>query len=589
MALDGMFLHLLCNELSQKVLGARVDKIYQPSREEMVIALRGANGTEKLLLSAAPNGARAHLTDQVFENPKQPPMFCMLLRKHLGFARLTGIRQFGMDRILFLEFDALNELGDAVKLRLALEIMGRHSNIILIGQDGKIIDAVKRVDAQMSSVRQVLPGMVYSFPPLQEEKLNLLNTPVLKIVERVAQSVDTSISDALLASVVGMSPLICREGEHFAAAGQDVQTDSMTDFNLRRLEEWLLNLRGRLENFESDPVILRENDGRYRDFTFMRVYQFEGALSCVQKGDLCTLLDEFYREKDLAERMKQRSLDLVRVLSGATSRITKKIAAQQTELAQCKNRNKLKEYGDLISANIYKLDKGQRFAMVENYYDESLPTVKIYLEPALTPSENAQKYYKEYRKAATAEKKLTQLLSEELEELQYLDSVSDLLARASKESELNAIREELQETGYIKKRQKKEQKPQRLEPIEYTSSDGFSILVGRNNVQNDRLTLKDTHRFDLWFHAQKIPGSHTVVVCHGKDVPARTLEQAAAIAAFHSRARNSSQVPVDYTAVKNVKKPPGAKPGRVIYENYSTVVVTPDQKEVELLLVKKQR
>ena len=586
MALDGMFLYQLRHEIAALALDARVDRIHQPTREEIIIALRWKGGSGKLLLSANAGGARIHFTETSPENPKQPPMFCMLLRKHLGSARLIRIEQVGMDRILHLVFESINELGDLVELTLAVEIMGRHSNIILVDQNGKIIDSVKRIDAEMSSVRQILPGMTYQLPPAQADKLDLLQSDVETVVDRVAQQGDRDISKALLNVVLGMSPLTCREAETYALHGADVKAGQMAQPHRQRLGEWLSMLQLRLREHSGVPTILLENTGKPKDFSFLPIHQYRGALTVREEETYSKLLDHFYAERDLMDRMKQRSHDLLRLLANTSDRISRKIAAQKEELVECANREKLKIYGDLLNSNLYQLQKGMEVARLQNYYEEDLPNIDIPLDPALTPSQNAQKYYGEYRKLDTAEKKLQELIAQGEEEVQYLDTVFDNLARAVKESELAAIREELSETGYIKNYKNRNKKPEKISPFQYRSSDGFTILVGRNNIMNDRLTLKDAHNYDMWFHTQKIPGSHTVVLADGKEIPNSTLEEAAVIAAWHSRARDSALVPVDYTIIKNVKKPSGAKPGKVIYDKFETAIVTPDRERVQALLIK---
>ncbi|MBQ1237567.1 MAG: NFACT family protein [Oscillospiraceae bacterium] len=586
MALDGMFLYQLRHEIAQLVLDARVDRIHQPTREEIIIALRWRGGAGKLLLSANAGGARIHFTETSPENPKQPPMFCMLLRKHLGSARLIRIEQVGMDRILHLVFEAINEMGDLVELTLAVEIMGRHSNIVLVDQNGKIIDAVKRIDAEMSSVRQILPGMTYQLPPPQTEKLNLLEADVSEVVQAVMAQGDRDISKALLNTVLGMSPLTCREAENYALHGADLKAGQMAQPHQQRLGEWLSMLQLRLREHSGVPTILLENSGKPKDFSFLPIHQYRGALTAREEETYSALLDHFYAERDLMDRMKQRSHDLLRLLANTSDRISRKIAAQKEELKECANREKLKICGDLLNANLYQLEKGMEVARLQNYYEEDLPNIDIPLDPALTPAQNAQKYYSEYRKQDTAEKKLQELIVQGEEEVQYLDTVFDNLARAVKEAELAAIREELSATGYIKNYKARNKKPEKINPLMYRSSDGFTILVGRNNIMNDRLTLKDAHNYDMWFHTQKIPGSHTVVIADGKEIPDSTLEEAAVIAAYHSRARDSALVPVDYTIIKNVKKPSGARPGKVIYDKFETAIVTPDRERVQALLIK---
>ncbi|MDD2955889.1 MAG: NFACT RNA binding domain-containing protein [Oscillospiraceae bacterium] len=585
MALDGAFLHEIAHELSAVLLDSRVDKVFQPSREEIILLMRWRGGSARLLLSAGADSPRIHFTRTAPENPKTPPMFCMLLRKHLGSGRLVEIRQLGMDRILHLIFESVNEMGDLVRLTLAVEIMGRHSNIILVGPDGKIIDSVKRIDMEMSSVRQILPGMGYVLPPPQTGKLSLLENTGEEIAARVENLENTDLAKALMKVIQGVSPVLCREAASYAVRGLDVCSREMDPEQRRRLAEYLDYLSAVLKDHTGSPVLLSEPDGRPREFSFVPINQYRGALVSKEYPSYSELLDSFYGDRDLMERMKQRSHDLLRLLANASDRVSRKIEAQREQLADCAHRDTLRQYGDLINAGLYSMEKGMTELETQNFYDEALPAVTIPLDPRLTPSQNAQKYYAEYRKADTAERMLTGLIVQGEEELAYLDTVFDSLVRATREAELSALRDELTAAGYLKNRGPRNKRPEKLEPLRYRSADGFTILVGRNNVQNDKLTLKDAHNYDIWFHTQKIPGSHTIVVSGGKPVPNSTLEQAAIIAAYNSRARDSALVPVDYTVVKNVKKPQGARPGRVIYSDFETAVVTPDRQLVESLRV----
>ncbi|MDY4191957.1 MAG: NFACT RNA binding domain-containing protein [Oscillospiraceae bacterium] len=585
MALDGAFLHELAHELSSVLLDSRVDKVYQPSREEIVLLMRWRGGSARLLMSAAADSPRIHFTKTNPENPKSPPMFCMLLRKHLGSGRLVEIRQLGMDRILHLVFESVNEMGDLVRLTLAVEIMGRHSNIILVGPDGRVIDAVKRIDLEMSSVRQVLPGIGYVLPPPQTGKLSLLESRGDEILARIEELENTDLSKALMKVLQGVSPVLCREAASYAVRDLDVRSRELDPEQRRRLSEYLDYLSSVLREHTGTPVLLSEPSGRPREFSFVPINQYRGALLSREYPSYSELLDSFYGDRDLMERMKQRSHDLLRLLANTSDRIARRIEAQKEELGKCAQRDTLRQYGDLISANLYSLSKGMTEFSAQNFYDEALPTVQIRLDPRLTPAQNAQKYYAEYRKADTAERMLTGLIRQGEAELEYLDTVFDALVRATREAELAALREELTAAGYLKRRGGQNRRPEKLAPLRYRSSDGFTILVGRNNLQNDRLTLKEAHNYDVWFHTQKIPGSHTVVVSEGRPVPDSTLEQAAVIAAYNSRARDSALVPVDYTIIKNVKKPPGARPGRVIYSDFKTAVVTPSRELSESLRV----
>lgn len=593
MALDGAFLSKLLEEISQTALDARVDRIFQPGREEIIFVLRWKGGSGKLLLSANADSARIQFTQASFENPKTPPMFCMFLRKHLGSARLVEIRQISMDRIVHLGFETLNELGDLVRITVAVEIMGRHSNIIVVDQNGRIMESIKHVDEEMSAVRQVLPGMQYHLPPMQD-KLSLVGATPDEMIARMDKGRDVELSKVLMDTVMGISPIVARELAHYVNRGEHTQYSQLGQGERDRLRFGLGQLAKAVTG-EGAPTLVLDLSGKPKDFSFIEIHQYGRAMMTRGCDGYCALLDTFYSERDLVDRMRQRSNDMLRLLINATDRITRKVATQKEELMQSTQRETLRRYGDLLHANLYQMKKGQSVVRVENFFEEGMPEIAIALDPALTPSQNAQRYYNEYRKADTAEKKLRELIAQGEQELIYLDSVFDALTRARTETELNAIRSELGEQGYLRsapaKNQKqrpgnksrKQPKEEKLPPMKYISTDGFTILCGRNNVQNDRLTLKESRNYDIWFHTQKIPGSHTVVIADGKPVPNTTLEQAAIIAAYNSKARESTRVAVDYTIIKNVKKPNGAKPGMVIYDNYETAIVTPDEQLVNSL------
>ena len=583
MAFDGAFLSCLRAELQDTLRDARIDKIHQPSREELVLSLRRRNGAEKLYISARANSPRIHFTAVPLENPAQPPMFCMLLRKRMTGGRLAAIRQPGLERALYLDFDCVNELGDIVRLTLAVEIMGRHSNIILV-ENGQVVDAIKRVDWDMSSVRPVLPGLPYSPPPAAPGRLDLSQEEPAAFVTAVEKGKDDPLSKALLAVSHGLSPLLCREMAHLATRGQDTRAASLTAEDKQRLAFHLARLKAAVLGGENrKPYLLLHPDGAPLDFSFIPITQY--GLSAVgrEMASFSALLDAFYAQKDGVERMKQRSHDLLRVLTNAYERTSRKLAHQRQELEQSENREERRIFGDLINANLYAIEKGAPFADLVNYYDPDCATLRVPLDPALSAAQNAQKYYKEYRKAQTAERILAEQIARGEEELRYIDTVFDALSRASTVREIGELRQELAAGGYLRLQKSRQKPPAPLGPMEFCSDDGFTILVGRNNVQNDRLTLKTARGGDIWFHTKNIPGSHVVVLTQGETPPDRTLEQAAILAAFHSRAAGSVQVPVDYTAVRHVRKPAGAKPGMVIYDANQTAYVTPDEALVERL------
>ncbi len=568
---------MLKNEMAEKLIGARVDKIHQPSKEELIISLRWNGGNGKLLVSASASAPRIHFTEAQVDNPKAPPMFCMLMRKHLSGAKLVAMEQFGLERLIHLSFATYNELGDPVILKLAVEIMGRHSNIILIGNDGKIIDAIKRVTADMSSVRQVMPGMTYVFPPSQN-KMNTLDLDYMAFIERLKNGRDVPLSKALMETLDGVSPIVCREISDLATAGLDTTARELSNDECEKLVGAVENLAEKVKNGDGKPYAVIEENGHPLDFTFMEVKQYGDSMTVKEAESFSVMLDKFYSDRSGADRMKQRSGDLFRFVVNLADRLSRKLDIQRQELARSTERDSLRVKGELIHANIRMIEKGMSSVILENYYDNNSP-MEVKLDPRLSPNQNAQHYFSEYRKADTAERMLKKLIEKGEAELSYIESVFDLLSRARTDDEIVSIRDELVSQGYLKNHRQKNQKPIKIAPKEYISTDGFRILCGRNNLQNDKLTFKDSRKNDIWFHTQKIHGSHTIIITEGREVPPSTLEQAALIAAYNSKARDSSLVPVDYTEIKNVKKPSGAAPGKVIYEHYKTAYVRPAQFE----------
>lgn len=579
MALDGAFLYAVKNEL-QELIGGRVEKIYQPSREEIVISIR----KKKLYISANASSARVHITQKQPDNPQTPPMFCMLLRKKIGSGRLIEIRQDGLERILFFDFECVNELGDLVKITLACEIMGRCSNLIIISDDGKIIDSIKRVDEEMSRERIVLPGMRYTLPP-RDDRLNFLTADPETIVTKLRETNSAELSKALIHVFEGVSPILAREWTFFAGRGNHLQSDTIDGDQLDRLLYIIKKTREQLVKGECCFSVASTKEGILKDFSFIRLNQFGILMYTKEISTACELLDYFYCERDRAVRTKQRANDLFKLLVNLTERTSRRISAQKQELSECAEKDYYKLCGDLISANMYCIKKGDLSATVINFYDESNPEIIIELDVRKTPSQNAQYYYSEYKKCVTAEEKLAVQIAKGEEELQYLDSVFDALTRAEYENDIIQLRLELREQGYIKSGGNKSKPPKALPPIEYKSSDGYTILVGRNNHQNDQLSLKFAEKSDIWLHTQNITGSHVIVVTDGEAPPDRTIEEAAIIAAFNSKGRSSDLVPVDYCLAKYVKKPSGAKPGKVIFTNYKTAFVKPDEETENKLRV----
>lgn len=579
MSLDGAFLHIVCNEL-QPLVGARVDKVYQPSREEIVVSLRTyRDGGKKIVLSANSVSARVNLTTAAFENPQQPPMFCMLLRKHLSGGRLMAIRQDGLERIVSLDFECTNEIGDIVTNSLVAEIMGRHSNIILV-RDGRVIDSVKRITDDISSVRRVLPGIQYEAPPRQD-RLCLLDAEPQQVLDAIADSPER-LCKKLSAVLEGVSPILTREMAWYSAKDVDAACNALSDSAKDRLRFILGRVKSAVSGGECCFTVVSEPGGRKKDFCFINIEQYSTSMVISHENSANELLDGFFASQDRTERTRQRAHDLLKLLMNSCERVSRKLELQKKELAECSEREVFRVRGDLINANIWRLEKGQSKAVLEDFTTGE--PVEIQLDPRLTPAQNAQKYYTEYRKLDTAEKKLTELIAKGQQELVYIDSVFDAASRTDSESDLAEIRRELREQGYLKGGVRADEKVKKTsDPLHFRSSEGFEILVGRNNRQNDQLTLKTAKATDIWLHTQGIAGSHVIIRTDGRQPGEQTLFEAAQLAAFHSKGRSGSGVPVDYVAVKFVKKPAGAKPGMVIFTNNRTLYVTPDENLVNSL------
>ncbi|MGN0687073.1 MAG: NFACT family protein [Oscillospiraceae bacterium] len=581
MSLDGAFLHIVRNEL-MPLVGSRVDKVYQPSREEIVLLLRTPrDGAKKLILSANSMSARVNLTEAAFENPQKPPMLCMLMRKHLGNGRLTDIRQDGLERILYFDFECTSEIGDIVTNTLIAEIMGRHSNIILV-RDGRVIDSVKRITDDISSVRRVLPNIVYETPP-RSDRLSLTEVSAEEVVAAIADSPER-VHKKLPSVLEGISPIFARECAYYAAKDVDAVCCELSESARDRLR-FILNKAKKALDGEADFTIVSDLNGKKKDFCFINIEQYSTGMLVSHCDNANALLDSFFSAAGKTERTKQRAHDLLKLLMNAYERVSRKLELQKKELSECGEREVFRVCGDLINANIYRLEKGMTKAELEDFYTGEMR--EISLDSRLTPAQNAQKYYNEYRKLDTAEKMLTELIAKGQQELVYIDSVFDAVSRTESEADLAEIRRELREQGYLRGGVRPDEKVKKLsEPLKFRSSDGFDILVGRNNRQNDALTLKTAKAADIWLHTQGIAGSHVIIRTEGREASEQTLFEAAQLAAYHSKGRDSSQVPVDYTAVKFVKKPAGAKPGMVIFTNNKTLFVAPDEELVKSLKIK---
>ncbi|MCR5151372.1 MAG: NFACT family protein [Clostridiales bacterium] len=576
MPFDGYTLSLITKELENEITGARIEKIHQPSRDRIVLHLRKRSGPVKLMLSASSDSARIHLTTATDENPAAPPMLCMLFRKHLTGGIITGIRQNGLDRTVFLDIKATSEIGDKTEFCLCAEIMAKHSNIILINSEGIIVDAVRRVDYTKSSVRQILPGFKYETPPKQD-KLDIRQIDNETVLTALKQYPQKPLSSALLSVLQGASPLVAREVA-YRVFQNDLPVQCITVADAENLYQALDIYRNLLTGkTPAKPVALFRNSDSPFDFTFDEIKQYGDVVSFKEYQSFSALLDYFYFEKNRHERTQQAEQNLLKSVQNLLARAERKLEGRKTDLIECGGKDEKKMFAELIYANQYSLEKGSLFYDLNNFFDEYKP-IRIKADPALSPAANAQKYYKEYNKLKNAEKMLTGLIEESENEVEYLKSVYDSLLRSDSYSAIAEIKTELINEGYIKrKKDTKGKKAKPLPPIKYVSDDGYVILVGRNNIQNELLTFKTAARDDSWFHVQKMPGSHVVVIGNGDILPERTCRQAASLAAFHSTARHSSQVPVDYTEIRELKKPKTGRTGMVIYHKYNTMWVTPGE------------
>ena len=583
MPMDALCLSAVLRESDQAIIGGRIDKIHQPTRDEIILQIRSRAGACRLLLTANPSWPRMQLTEQPRENPAEPPMFCMLLRKYLSGGKILEVRQPPMERLAELVIEASNEMGDKVTRRLILEAMGRRTNLVLLDGEGRIVDCLKRVDVDITqeNARPLLPGMFYKYPPVQPGKLD---PSALTEEDReallAAGNCDTPADRFLLDHFVGLSPLIAREAA-FEAFGE---VDAPVGRDPEKLLSKVDAILAKLEAGEVQPTMLVRAD-KPVDFSFRPILQYGPATELRFFDSFSALLDAYYQTRETADSVRQKGQDFIKSLTHARDRLVRKMALQEKELEQTQNRDQHRIYGDLITANLYRMEKGMKVLRTENYYDPDCAEIEIPLDPMKNPQQNAAKYYKAYTKAKTAQEMLTIQLEKGAAERDYLDSVLDSISRAEGDRDLEEIRQELTETGYLRRKGKGKNQMKRpsSKPMEFRSSTGLRISVGRNNLQNDALTTKQAGKWDYWFHTQKIHGSHVILWTDGGKPDDQSLNEAAALAAWFSQGREGKKIPVDYTPVKFVKKPAGARPGMVIYTTYQTAYVDPDQALVEKL------
>jgi len=568
MAFDAYFLSAVLQEIREKTIGSRVEKIHQPSRDTVLLHLKCAGGREKLLLAANPASPRLHLTHESPENPAEPPMFCMLLRKHLSGARLVSVTQPPMERLAIFTFDCIDELGDPVQKKLIAELMGRTCNIYLLDGDNRIIDCLRRIGIDEHIKRPALPGLYYQEPEpvgkldprsfCTDDFHRLLSVPGADL-----------LCDRLMDTLGGLSPLVCREAALYTAGDTQARLENadILEISQKLAEFFEKNLKN------PQPYYTTDRDGSPKQYAFCPIKQYG---SCQTAESFGSLLDACYTLRDKKDAIRQKGQSIRKTVSNALSRTVRKVAVQEKELTATYDRERLRQLGDIVTANLHRINRGQTTLTAEDFYDEEMRQIDIPLSALLSPQQNAAKFYKDYTRMKNAEKELTHQIELAQQEIQYLRSVLEELDRALTESELEEIRRELQEVGYLRADSgKKKMKQGKLPPLRFESTDGYPIYVGRNNRQNEELTFRLARKDDIWLHAQKVHGSHVIISCGGTQPPDDTVTQAAQLAAYYAETAGGQNIPVDVTPVKQVKKPPNAKPGMVIYHTYRTVIVNP--------------
>ena len=580
MALDAVCLRAVIEELRPQLLDLRVDKVQQPSRDQVILLLRGSR---RLLLNAGAGSPRIHFTELLRDNPAEPPMFCMLLRKYLVGGRVESLTQPGMERSAELTLRVTDEFGRESRRTLVLEAIGRRSNLILLDEERRIIDCLRRVDSEMSPERQVLPGLFYELPPTHEKRPFTEGDEADFRAALAAANPERPADAFLLDTYFGLSPLVARELVFQAAGDSGKRVYELTEAQETALWQAVLSLRQRVEDGDFQPICLYR-DGKPAEFSYLPIRQYGDLMENRPMESFSALMDVFYESREREERTRQRGQDLIRSVTSARDRCRRKLAQQRQEYAKCQDRDQLRISGELITANLYRMERGQTKLTAENYYDPDCREITIPLDPLLTPQQNAAKYYKRYTKARTAEKYLTEQMALAERDEAYLESVLEELRQAETEQDFLDIRAELRENGFLKRSGKEKKELKRAtKPREFRTSGGWRVLVGRNNRQNDQLTTKTADYRDLWLHTQKIHGSHVILCCQGQAVPEEDLLQAARLAAYFSQAKDSANVPVDCAVVRYVKKPAGARPGMVTYTNARTLYVTPDADEAKAL------
>ncbi len=580
MAFDAWMMRATLTEIKAEFPDAKIEKVLQPRNDEIDLVIHSGKTSRRLVFNVGPNAPRLQLSDAVKENPLKAPMFCMFLRKHLTGGRIVSVSQPGLDRIAVFTISCYDEMGFLTEKKLVCEIMGKYANLIMLDSEDKVVNALKIIDFSASTVRQVLPGLKYQIPAMQE-KLNPIEVSRSVFMQSLADFPSARTAEKFITGVFcGISTQIAHEITYRASGKIDTPIEEIDPVRFANIFfEWQKLLID--ENYL--PTLVCDKEGKPIDYSYMDItYLGKSSVDIQHFSSLRELFDLYFAEKDRLCRIHQRAHDLVSLLSNATARTERKLALQKEALIDSERGEEYKKYGDLITANIYRLERGMESFSAVDYYDESCPEIEIKLDPRLDPSRNAQKMYKLYNKSKTAKQVLSEQIATWERELVYLDSVRAFLDRAESEQDLVEIRDELYRAGYASKLSGyKPQKQTKLRPMQYKTSGGYPLLVGRNNVQNDELTFRIAEKQDIWFHVKDVPGSHVIMVTDGEEPSERDYTEAAELAAHYSKA-TGHLVAVDYTAVKNVKKPQGAKPGFVIYKTNYTAYVKPKLSVEEL-------
>lgn len=580
MAFDGITVSAIKAEIEDKILGGRIDKVYQPEKDEIILGIRSMGQAYKLLLTSNASNPKFHFTQTNPSNPMTPPLFCMVMRKHLQSGKIIKIEQPDFDRILNIYVESLNELGDYSVKKLVLEIMGRHSNIILTDENNTILDCIKHIGHDTSSVREVLPGREYTLPPSQG-KINTLELDDNNFKEVLGNNPSFEIQSVIYKNYTGISPIAASEICYRANVNGSTPVEALTDIQKEVIFNEFAKLVEDIKANRFYPESITNEKGKTIDFSPIEMTQFNG-LEIKKYISISELIESFYANRDFAYRIGQKTQDLRKLITQNIERCIRKKDIQMQTLRSIKNRDELRLKGELLTANIYSIKKGMTTVELPNYYSENQELVAIELDSNKSPSENAQKYYKAYNKAKRTFEALKDQIKANDEELAYLESVLTSVNNCTDEQDVKEIRRELREEGYVKKvKNQKDKSKKHSVPLHFISQDGFDIYVGKNNIQNDELTLKFARPRDIWMHTKNIPGSHVIIVANGHTIPDTTLNEGAMLSAFYSKAKNSSKVPVDYTEKKNVKKPNGSKPGFVIYETNKTAYITTSEEEIK--------